>query len=67
MLPANVVRACQRQPSIRDGQLDLKLDQLEAMAAAGDADAERYLRLLMDGQEPSEQYFGGACPIEMRR
>lgn len=59
---ANVVRAQQKQPLIGDGRLDLKLDQLEAMAAAGDTDAERYLRLLIDGQEPTEQFFGGARP-----
>jgi hypothetical protein len=59
---ANVIRAQQKQPLLGDGTLDIRLDQMEAMAAAGDTDAERYLRLLMDGQEPTEQFFGGAQP-----
>lgn len=58
---ANVVRAQQQKPPIGNGeQLDITLHQVEAMASAGDTDAERYLRLLMDGQEPTAQLFGGA-------
>lgn len=59
---ANVVRAHQHQAPVGDGTADMRLDHLEAMAAAGDTDAERYLRLLMDGQEPTAQYYGGAQP-----
>lgn len=64
MRSQNTVRAFQHQPSTSDSQFDRRIDQLEALAAAGDIDAERCLRLLMDGQEPNEQYFGGACPVK---
>jgi hypothetical protein len=42
--------------------LDIRLDELYALAEAGDKSIEQYIQMLMDGQEPTAQYFGGASP-----
>jgi hypothetical protein len=57
----NIIRAYQQEPYDSNG-LDIRLDELYALAEAGDKSIEQYIQMLMDGQEPTAQYFGGASP-----
>lgn len=57
----NVVRASQKQKlGTNEEELDALLNELEGWSNLSGIDRDRLLRLLMDGQEPSAQLFGGA-------
>lgn len=51
----NIIQASTR-PEFDSGEMD----ELRALAEGGEVSFDRYLQMLMDGQEPTVQIFGGA-------